>query len=1066
MRNIFKSLFILAACLATTVAWAADKEDLTIALSDFTVSDKTYETTWSELKCKNYNLIYAEVPTATASGKVTWRCGSSNSGRWMYIYIKGKDKDESRKIAMKNGYADEVSFTSADLATKDGKYYLVFGTTDDYKAKAMKYTLENAVPTVDVTGVSVQPTTLELEAGATSTLTATVTPSDASNKKVTWSSNDPAIASVSDAGVVKGEGVGTTKIIVTTVDGSKTAECTVTVKAAAPIPVTAISIADKTVQVGASTSIAITYTPSNANTGKQCDWTSSDNTIATVNNGTVTGLKVGSVTITATSTTDSNIKATCTVTVQEGDPLPPTTLTLHEPGVYEEKSQYGGYETALTTYDHRLYEVYYCFKGKLDGSSIATAATTPGGSYLTDANTRALDGWFTASPNSMEESGASAMEEFKAGNGNWKMKGDVFQLHVKGYDLFKILAADNDPANPEKVFHVFLNGKEQTMTYSKNPSTRAFELSPTQEYLIEVKAGSSTQIKFYGFSLREAQIPRVSHVKGNDSTQVVLQTDELKRSIIYYTKYNKFGETKVIWEDKEATGITLSVKSSTEAGDTLVLGGQALCPVGVYPFHVSSFFNGIETKRLPSGKITVASDIHAVGTPEIEVYEGEAMEELEFNYHALSADDITLTWTNGTPDGVTGHGENGKYYISGIPTQIGEFTFTISVKGGNSIDGLVSVKELVIGDNPVLYLYTNADAYTKDGIITFLTTKGYDFVPRKAKRDGLRPTEDYKKYNWVLISEDANADNAEVLALTKESSILPVLNMKSFSYAPERLGWGDPNNGSLAADGQYITVQRDDHPIFKALQKNRGSKIQVLSKIEEKGLMPIDIDLPGTHSLATSLMRAKDDYYGDPQTFLHEVPAGMRGGKKYICMPIAISSSKNLTTPGKDLIVAVVNYLLSSEPSIQIPQLQITSFTINGIAGKIDGEANKIIFEIDLAEHTDIDKFAIAPQVTIASDYTHVTPASGETIDFSESWSYPVAYEVSDFINRRVYDVAIRFYSSEGIEDVYAVGDWVNIYDIFGRKVSTTNEDIYRMVLPRGIYIIVTETGETFKIMR
>jgi hypothetical protein len=743
----------------------------------------------------------------------------------------------------------------------------------------------------------------------------------------------------------------------------------------------------------------------------------------------------------------------------------------------KKKSQYGGYETALTTYDHRLYEVYYCFKGKLDGSSIATAATTPGGSYLTDKNTHALDGWFTASPNSMEESGASAMEEFKAGNGNWKMKGDVFQLHVKGYDLFKILAADNDPANPEKVFHVFLNGKEQTMTYSKNPSTRAFELSPTQEYLIEVKAGSSTQIKFYGFSLREAQIPMVSHVKGN-ATQVVLQTDELKRSIIYYTKYNKFGETKVIWEDKEATGITLSVKSSTEAGDTLVLGGQALCAVGVYPFHVSSFFNGIETKRLPSGKITVTSDIHAVGTPEIEVYEGEAMEELEFNYHALRADDITLTWTNGTPTGITGYGENGKYFIGGTPTQVGnlpkDFPFTISVKGGNSINGVVHVLELVLGDNPVLYLYTNPKAYEQDGVMDYLTSKGYDFVPRKALRSGLRPAEDYKKYNWVLISEDANANNAEVLALTKQSSILPVLNMKAFAYTYERdevdwpNGWGDPNNGSLADDGRYITIQREDHPIFKAMQKNRGSKIEVLSKIEEKGLMPIDIHLPGTHCLATSLMRSKGEYYesGDPQTFLHEIPAGMRGGKKYICMPIAISSSKNLTATGKQLIDAVVNYLLNDEPSIQIPQLQITSFTINGIAGTIDQEANKITFEIDLAEHDDIDKFAIAPQVTIASDYTHVTPASGETKDFSESWSYPVTYEVSDFINRRVYEVAIRFYSSEGIEDVYAVGDWVNIYDIFGRKVSTTNEDIYHMVLPRGIYVIVTETGETFKIMR
>ncbi|MBR4499148.1 MAG: Ig domain-containing protein, partial [Paludibacteraceae bacterium] len=953
---------------------------------------------------------------------------------------------------MKNGYADEVPFTSDDIATKDGKYYLVFGTTDDYKAKAMKYTLENAVPTVAVTGVSVQPTTLELEAGETSTLTATVTPSDASNKKVTWSSNDPAIASVSDVGVVKGEGVGTTKIIVTTVDGSKTAECTVTVKAAAPIPVTAISIADKTVQVGASTSIAITYTPSNANTGKQCDWTSSDNTIATVNNGTVTGLKVGSVTITATSTTDSNIKATCTVTVQEGDPLPPTSLTLHEPGVYEESAASGGYETALTTYDHRLYEVYYCFKGKLDGSSIATAATTPGGSYLTDKNTRALDGWFTASPNSMEESGASAMEEFKAGNGNWKMKGDVFQLHVKGYDLFKILAADNDPANPEKVFHVFLNGKEQTMTYSKNPSTRAFELSPTQEYLIEVKAGSSTQIKFYGFSLREAQIPMVSHLKGNDSTQVVPQTEKI-RAITYYTKYNKLGETRVIWEDQPATGIDLIVKSSTEIGDTLQLAGVANCAAGVYPFHISSFDgNGVETKRLPSGKITVTSDIHAIGIPEVEVYEGEAMEELDFSYHALSADDITIDWKGNKPNGIDGHGADGKYYISGTPTQQGDYPFTISVKGGNSVDGFIKVLPPVVGDNLVLYLYTNGDKdaiLAKDGVVALLSDQ-FIFVPRKALSRGLRSDEDYQRYKWVLISEDANATNEEVLALTQRSAILPVLNMKAFSYAEERLSWGDPDNGSLTDNGRYITVQRDDHPIFKALGKKHGDKIQVLTEIDEKGLMPIDINLPGTFCLATSLPRSKTDYYSDgkdPYTFLHDVPAGMRGGKKYICLPIAMSSSKHLTTAGKDLVKAVVNYLLNDEQSLTVPNLQITSFIIDGISGNIDQSKNRITFEIDLKEHFDVDKYAIKPTITLADGtYTHVTPASGEVVDFSESWSYPVAYEVSDYINRRVYEVAIRFFSSEGIEDVYAVGDWVNIYDIFGRKVSTTNEDIYHMV--------------------
>ena len=59
-----------------------------------------------------------------------------------------------------------------------------------------------------------------------------------------------------------------------------------------------------------------------------------------------------------------------------------------------------------------------------------------------------------------------------------------------------------------------------------------------------------------------------------------------------------------------------------------------------------------------------------------------------------------------------------------------------------------------------------------------------------------------------------------------------------------------------------------------------------------------------------------------------------------------------------------------------------------------------------------------------------------------------------------------EIYDPQGIEDVYTAGQWVNIYDIYGRKVATTNEDIYTMELPRGMYIIVTESGETIKIMR
>jgi hypothetical protein len=53
----------------------------------------------------------------------------------------------------------------------------------------------------------------------------------------------------------------------------------------------------------------------------------------------------------------------------------------------------------------------------------------------------------------------------------------------------------------------------------------------------------------------------------------------------------------------------------------------------------------------------------------------------------------------------------------------------------------------------------------------------------------------------------------------------------------------------------------------------------------------------------------------------------------------------------------------------------------------------------------------------------------------------------------------------EDIENVYVTGEWVNIYDIQGRKITTTNENIYEMSLPTGVYIISTANG-TFKITR
>ena len=82
---------------------------------------------------------------------------------------------------------------------------------------------------VAVTGVKLNKDTLTVEKGKSGTLTATVEPNDATNKKVTWKSSDEKIATVDDQGNITGVGVGKATITVTTEDGNKTATCEVTV---------------------------------------------------------------------------------------------------------------------------------------------------------------------------------------------------------------------------------------------------------------------------------------------------------------------------------------------------------------------------------------------------------------------------------------------------------------------------------------------------------------------------------------------------------------------------------------------------------------------------------------------------------------------------------------------------------------------------------------------------------------------------------------------------------------------------------------------------------------------
>lgn len=166
---------------------------------------------------------------------------------------------------------------------------------------------------IPVTGVTVAPTTGSVTVGEQLTLTATVAPSDATNKAVTWSSSDDTIATVTD-GVVTGVAAGDATITVTTVDGSFTATCAVTVSAAT-VAVTGVTVSPTSDSIAVSETLTLTATvaPENA-TNKAVTWSTSEATVATVEDGVVTGVSAGTATITVT-TVDGSFTDTCEVTV-------------------------------------------------------------------------------------------------------------------------------------------------------------------------------------------------------------------------------------------------------------------------------------------------------------------------------------------------------------------------------------------------------------------------------------------------------------------------------------------------------------------------------------------------------------------------------------------------------------------------------------------------------------------------------------------------------------------------------------------------------------------------------
>jgi len=216
---------------------------------------------------------------------------------------------------MSNGRIKNVAVTwfptTLDTGTAGTKYSVA--TAVENPGKTTTFTL-NVIDPTPVTGVTLNKHSTSMEKDGSETLTATVSPENATNQAVTWSSSNPSIAAVDQSGNVTGAGIGRARITVTTVDGGFQDFCDVEVTA---VSVTGVSLNKSTITLkkNSSGTLTATVSPPNA-TNKTVTWTSSDTSIVTVSSSGALNSKnkTGIATVTV-RTADGGYTASCTVYV-------------------------------------------------------------------------------------------------------------------------------------------------------------------------------------------------------------------------------------------------------------------------------------------------------------------------------------------------------------------------------------------------------------------------------------------------------------------------------------------------------------------------------------------------------------------------------------------------------------------------------------------------------------------------------------------------------------------------------------------------------------------------------
>ena len=343
----------------TTTAGSEEVPNVFAVIGVIEVESITLNDTSKDITIGDFYQLEATVLPENATDKsVTW-----------------SSTDDSIATVDEEGNVSTVALGEATITatSKDGK-----------KSAACNITVKPIL----VTSISIEPEEKTVLVEDTFTITPTVLPENATNKAINYESGNTKVATVDAEGKVTAVGVGEADITVSTDDDSDLSKiCKVTVN---PILVKSVSLSEssKTLDIGEDFTLTANIYPENA-TNKKVTWTSSNENVATVDEGKVTAVGGGKSTITV-ETEDGSFKAICNVTIAS---ILTTDITLSK----EELTLDVGKSETLTVNIDPVNATSTTYTWKSDDKDIATVkngtvtAVTPGKTFIKCTTTDGTD---------------------------------------------------------------------------------------------------------------------------------------------------------------------------------------------------------------------------------------------------------------------------------------------------------------------------------------------------------------------------------------------------------------------------------------------------------------------------------------------------------------------------------------------------------------------------------------------------------------------------------------------------------------------------------------------------